>query len=186
MRIISGCRRGHKLHEFAGSDVRPTTDRVKEAIFNLIQFNVPDAVVLDMFAGSGALSFEALSRGAQRAVLIDSDKNSVAIIKKNIRELKFEDLCEVRTQSCLDFAKTCKDKFDIIFLDPPYNKGFIEPVLTSIYENDLLSGEGIIVLESDDTDFKSEFSGFQILKQKRYGRTYVTVYCKMKNGDDRQ
>lgn len=184
MRIISGCRRGHKLHEFAGSDVRPTTDRVKEAIFNLIQFYVPNAVVLDMFAGSGALSFEALSRGAQRAVLLDSDKNSVAIIKKNISELRFNDLCEVRTQSCFDFAKICKDKFDIIFLDPPYNKGFIEPVLTSIYENDLLSAEGIIVLESDDTDFKSNFSGFQILKQKKYGRTYITIYCKIKNGDD--
>ena len=122
MRIISGCRRGHKLHEFAGNDVRPTTDRVKEAIFNLIQFNVADAVVLDMFAGSGALSFEALSRGAKKAVLVDNDKNSIAIIRKNIDELKFNDLCKVYEMSCLDYAQKSEESFYIIFLDPPYNK----------------------------------------------------------------
>ncbi len=183
MRIISGCRRGHKLHEFAGSDVRPTTDRVKEAIFNLIQFDVPDAVVLDMFAGSGALSFESLSRGAKRAVLIDSDRNSVAIIKKNMTELRFQDMCEVKEQSCFDFAKTCNEKFDIIFLDPPYNKGYIEPALEAISENNLLYDDGIIVLESDNTDFKSQYDGLQILKQKKYGRTYITIYGKMENGE---
>ncbi len=183
MRIISGCRRGHKLHEFAGSDVRPTTDRVKEAIFNLIQFDVPGAVVLDMFAGSGALSFESVSRGAKRAVLIDSDRNSVAIIKKNIDELKFWDMCEVKEKSCFDFAKTCEDQFDIIFLDPPYNKGYIEPVLDAICENDLLTDDGIIVLESDNTDFKSQYDGLKILKQKKYGRTYITIYGKMGNGE---
>lgn len=183
MRIISGCRRGHKLHEFPGSDVRPTTDRVKEAIFNLIQFNVPDAVVLDMFAGSGALSFEALSRGAKKAVLVDNDKNSIAIIRKNIDELRFNDLCAVYEMSCLNYAQKSKESFDIIFLDPPYNKGYIEPTLMSISENDLLSDGGIIVLESDDTDFKSEFTGLEILKQKRYGRTYITIYGKKENGD---
>ena len=83
MRIISGRKRGHKLLEFEGEDVRPTTDRVKESVFNLIQGFVPDAVCLDMFAGSGALSFEAISRGAQKAVCIDSDKRSIDIIKKN-------------------------------------------------------------------------------------------------------
>ncbi len=183
MRIISGCRRGHKLHEFTGSDVRPTTDRVKEAIFNLIQFDVFDAVVLDMFAGSGALSFESISRGAKRAVLIDSDRNSVAIIRKNIAELNFEDMCEVKEQSCFDFAKTCKNKFDIIFLDPPYNRGYIEPALESISEHDLLKEDGIIVLESDNTDFKNQYDGLQILKQKKYGRTYITIYGKMENGE---
>ncbi len=183
MRIISGCRRGHKLHEFAGSDVRPTTDRVKESIFNLIQFDVPDAVVLDMFAGSGALSFESISRGAKRAVLIDNDRNSVAIIKKNIQELGFQELCEVKEKSCFDFAKTCNEKFDIIFLDPPYNKGYIEPALESISDNDLLYEDGIIVLESDNTDFKSQYHGLEIIKQKKYGRTYVTIYGKMGSGE---
>lgn len=183
MRIISGCRRGHKLHEFAGMDVRPTTDRVKEAIFNLIQTYVPNAKVLDMFAGSGALSLEALSRGAESAVLVDIDRESVNIINKNIAELRFGELCKVVTASFSDFAKNCRDKFDIIFLDPPYNKGFIEPALSLIAENSLLSENGIVVLESDNTDFKSEIETLQIIKQKKYGRTFVTIYERFEDGN---
>ena len=176
MRIISGSRRGHKLHEFEGYDVRPTTDRVKEAIFNLIQEYVPSSNVLDMFAGSGALSFEALSRGALYAVLVDSDSKSIELIKKNIHELKFEDICEVKEISCFSYAKTCGKKFDIIFLDPPYNKGLIEPALEAISVNGLLSESGIVLLESDNTDFKNEFPGLELIKQRRYGRTFVTIY----------
>lgn len=183
MRIISGCRRGHILHEFDGRDVRPTTDRVKESIFNIIQAYVPNATVLDMFAGSGALSLEALSRGACHAVMVDCDKRSVALIKKNVTELEFQDLCTVKEQSCFEFAKSCKEKFDIIFLDPPYNKGFIEPALDAICDYSLLSEEGIVVLESDNTDFRTDFDGLEIIKQKRYGRTFVTVYKKAENGD---
>lgn len=183
MRIISGSRRGHKLHEFEGEDVRPTTDRVKESIFNLIQNHVPDATVLDMFGGSGALAFEALSRGAESAVVIDSDKRSVELIRKNMRDLKFEDVCDVRQLSCFDYAKTCDKKFDLIFLDPPYNKGFIEPALTAISENELLSESGIVLLESDNTDFKNEFPGLLMEKQRRYGRTFVTIYKSAKDGE---
>lgn len=178
MRIISGCRRGHKLFEFEGRDVRPTTDRVKEAIFNLIQFDIPGANVLDMYAGSGALSFEALSRGANHATLLDCDSRSIALIEKNIASLKFNELCTVKNQSCFDYAKTCKCDYDIIFLDPPYNKGFIEPTLRCIADNNLLSEDGIIVLESDNTDFKNDAEGLEIIKQKKYGRTYVTIYKK--------
>ena len=176
MRIISGSRRGHKLHEFEGYDVRPTTDRVKESIFNLIQNYVAGARVLDMFAGSGALSFEAISRGAEYAVILDSDKRSIELIKKNINELKFENLCEVKETSCFDYVKSCHQKFDIIFLDPPYNKGFIEPALTAISGYDLLNESGIVLLESDNTDFKNEFPGLAMEKQRRYGRTFITVY----------
>ena len=96
MRIISGIRRGHKLFEFEGDDVRPTTDRVKESVFNIIQTFIPDAVCLDMFAGSGALSFEAISRGAKKAVCLDKDKRSIDIIKKNANSLDFSDYCEIR------------------------------------------------------------------------------------------
>lgn len=178
MRIISGCRRGHKLFEFEGRDVRPTTDRVKEAIFNLIQFYVPGAQVLDMYAGSGALSFEALSRGAEHATLIDADRRSIDLIRKNIDSLRFNDICTVINRSCFDYAKDCKSGFDIIFLDPPYNKGLIEPTLECIIDNDLLNEDGIIVLESDNTDFKSETDGLEIVKQKKYGRSYITIYRK--------
>lgn len=178
MRIISGSRRGHKLLEFSGQDVRPTTDRVKESVFNIIQGFVPDARVLDMFCGSGALSFEALSRGASEAVCLDIDSRSIDIIRKNAAALKFEDKCEIINISCFDYISRNKRGFDIIFLDPPYNKGMIEPVLEMIVKNDALSDDGIIVLESDSTDFHGEAEGLTIYRQRRYGRTYITVYKK--------
>lgn len=184
MRIISGTRRGHKLIEFEGEDIRPTTDRVKESVFNLIQDYIADAVVLDMFSGSGALSFEALSRGASRAVCIDMDKRSLDVIKQNALNLRFEDKCDIVNASCFDYMAKSKEKFDVIFLDPPYNKGLIEPVLEGISKNGLLSENGIIVLESDGTDYRDETDGLFILKQRRYGRTYITVYSADKGKTD--
>ncbi len=178
MRIISGSRRGHRLFEFKGRDIRPTTDRVKEAIFSMIAGYIPDAEVLDMFAGSGALSFEMISRGAAHAVLIDKDKRSVEVIKRNIEALSFESGCEVVNTSCFDWLKMNARRFDVIFLDPPYNKGFIEESLEAIVKAGALSDDGIIVLESDNTDFRSDFPGLVMWKQKRYGRTYITVYQK--------
>lgn len=178
MRIISGIRRGHKLLEFEGQSVRPTTDRVKESVFNIIQQFVPEASVLDMFCGSGALSFEAVSRGARKAVCIDNDLRSVSIIRKNAESLGFSSKCEILNMSCFDYMKKADEKFDIIFLDPPYNKGLIEPVLIGITEYGLLDDDGIAVLESDDTDFHGEVSGLSVYRQKKYGRTYITVYKK--------
>ena len=179
MRIISGCRRGHKLYEFEGKDVRPTTDRVKEAVFNLIQMYVTGSRVLDMFAGSGALSFEALSRGAVSAVLVDRDKRSVDIIRKNIEALRFDGLCTIVNGSCFDYLRRYDgDGFDIVFLDPPYNMGLIEPSLEAVAGGGALSENGIVVLESDSTDFRGEVPGLQIVKQRRYGRTYITVYSR--------
>lgn len=178
MRIISGIRRGHKLYEFEGDDVRPTTDRVKEAVFNIIQTFVPDAVCLDMFAGSGALSFEAISRGAKRAVCVDKDKRSVDIIRKNGESLDFLSSCEIVHMSCFEYIERTSEKYDIIFLDPPYNKDFIEPALNGIIKNDILSEEGIVVLESDGTDFHDMAEGLEIYRQRKYGRTYITVYKK--------
>lgn len=185
MRIISGTRRGHKLFEFEGEDVRPTTDRVKESIFNIIQMYVSDSVCLDMFAGSGALSFEAISRGAERAVCIDLDKRSVDIIKKNADSLKFSEKCEIFNMSCFDYIEKCNEKFDIIFLDPPYNKNFIQPILDGILKNDILNDDGIIVLESDNTDFHDGVDGLDIYRQRKYGRTFITVYKKMSDGEEK-
>ena len=179
MRIISGCRRGHKLFAFEGENVRPTADRVKEAIFNIIRSHIPSANVLDMFAGSGALSFEAISRGAAKATLLDNDKRSAELIRKNIASLGFEESCTLREISCFDYLKNCRESFDIIFHDPPDKKGFIEPALEAISVGNILAKDGIAVLESDNTDFRSEISGLEILNQKRYGRTFVTVYGKI-------
>ena len=176
MRIISGNRRGHKLVGFEGDKIRPTTDRVKESVFNLIQGFVADSSVLDLFGGSGALGFEALSRGARSAVFVDADKASVDVIAKNAAALNFGEAVRILHTPYQEFFKNSSECFDLIFLDPPYNKGFIEPVLADIVKNERLSDKGIIVLESDDTDMHNEFDGLSVIKQKKYGRSYVTVY----------
>ena len=182
MRIISGTRRGRKLFEFEGMDIRPTTDRVRESLFNLIQNFVPEAKVLDLFGGSGALSLEALSRGAVYAVICDIDKRSLELIKKNAAALRFEDRLDIIERSAEQYIKGTQEKFDIVFLDPPYNKGYINPIIKAILSSDILSPDGIIVLESDNTDEHGDFDTLEILKQRKYGRTYITVY---QRGDKR-
>lgn len=175
MRIIAGSRKGHKLHDFDGMDIRPTTDRVKESIFNLIQEYIQDAECLDLFGGSGALGFEALSRGAKECTIVDIDQRSIDVIKKNSDSLALPGVSIVREDAMRYLEKTDK-KFSVIFLDPPYNKGFIAPVIKAICERDILSDEGIVMLESDFSDEHSEFGGLEIIKQRKYGRSYVTVY----------
>lgn len=175
MRIIAGTRRGHKLYEFDGMDIRPTTDRVKESMFNLIQDFTAGSRVLDLFAGSGALSFEALSRGAERAVCVDKDANSVAVINKNNQMVGFENL-KVVNGDAMRFLADTEETFSLIFLDPPYNKGFIAPAIEKIIARGVLENDGIIVLESDFFDEHGDFHGLTKLKQKKYGRSYVTVY----------
>ncbi|MBR4723659.1 MAG: 16S rRNA (guanine(966)-N(2))-methyltransferase RsmD, partial [Clostridia bacterium] len=165
MRIIAGTRRGHRLYDFEGMDIRPTTDRVKESMFNLIQDFVPKSRVLDLFSGSGALCFEALSRGADFGVLIDKDPKSVAVIKKNNESLGFENL-EIKNCTAEDFLDNEKSKFSLIFLDPPYNKGIILPVMQKIVSKNILLDSGIIVLESDCSDEHGDFEGLIKYKQK--------------------
>lgn len=183
MRIISGSKRGRKLISFEGESIRPTTDRVKESMFNLICDYVYGASVLDLFGGSGALSLEALSRGAENAVITDFDKKSIDVIKKNIELTDFSDRTRVVNSKAENFLETAKEKFDIIFLDPPYNKGFIKPIIRDIVQKDILSEGGIAVLESDFGDEHGEFDGLEILKQRKYGRTYITVYTRRKEVD---
>lgn len=178
MRIISGIKKGAKLIEFMGEDIRPTTDRVKESLFNLIQEFVADANVLDLFAGSGALCFEAISRGARYGVCTDKAKESVSVILKNRDKLGFIDKVDVINIGAEEYLQKTTEKFDIIFMDPPYNKGFIEPALDKIISRDILSDDGIIVVESDSPDEINIPSGLKVLKERRYGRTNVTVFEK--------
>lgn len=179
MRIISGSRRGHKLFDFDGDDIRPTTDRVKESVFNLISPFIGDSEVLDLFCGSGALALEALSRGAEKAVCVDLDSRSIILAKRNTESLGFEEYVSFCQSDALCFLETADSRFDIIFLDPPYNKGFIAPIISKIVENDILNDDGIIVLESDSTDKHSHFDGLEIYRQRKYGRTYITIYRKL-------
>lgn len=181
MRIISGARRGQKLIEFDGQNIRPTTDRVRESLFNLIQEHIYGAKVLDLFAGSGALAFEALSRGAKAAVLTDISADSVRVIEENRARLNFGDAVEVIRCSAEEYIKRTAEKFDIIFLDPPYNKGFILPIIAGILEENILAESGIIVLESDSIDDHGEIDGLSVVKERKYGRTFVTIY---KRGDN--
>ena len=176
MRIIAGSRRGHKLFDFEGMDIRPTTDRVRESMFNLIMPFIADAKVLDLFGGSGALSLEALSRGAKSAVICDSSSASCELIKKNISALKFDSEAFTVQMTAQQYVLGAKESFDLIFLDPPYNKGFIEPIITALTENNVIAPGGIVVLESDNTDEHGKFERLEILKQRKYGRTYITVY----------
>lgn len=174
MRIISGCRKGHKLKAPEGLDTRPTTDRVKESIFNLIQFCRPEAV-LDLFAGSGALGIEALGRGAERAVLIDSDRKAIALIQENLKDARLDTLAAVRMTDALSYLDTCGQDFDLIFLDPPYNKGWISPVLEKIAKRGILRPEGVIVCETEAGGEPIPETEYKLRKSVKYRKTIITI-----------
>lgn len=150
MRIISGKARGTKLNTLEGLETRPTLDRIKESLFNILQNQIYDAKVLDLFAGSGALGLETLSRGAKEAVLCDKSNKAIKIIKENVKKTHFEKQTKIMDndyKTALDLLKN--EKFNIIFLDPPYNSNFDIESLKIIIKNDILSKEGIIILETD-------------------------------------
>lgn len=176
MRIIAGMKKGCKLTDFDGENIRPTTDRVKESIFNIISNFVQGSVVLDLFAGSGALSLEALSRGAEYAVMVDLKKESVEIIKENILKTSFENKTEVINTDAEDYIKKCGKKFNLIFLDPPYNKGFIEPIINLLIKYGRLEDDAVIVTETDFPEEEYSFDELEEYRRRKYGRTFITVY----------
>ena len=172
MRIISGKYRGKKLKEFDLDSTRPTLDRVKESIFNLVQFDVFDAVVLDLFAGTGALGIEAISRGAKSTYLVDSNKQAIKIINENLKGIDGD--FEVLNLDSISFLKTTNKTFDLVFLDPPYKTDLGILAIEEIIKNNLLNKSGIIIFEtSEDKDFNFNHEGFDLTK-KKYGT--VAVY----------
>lgn len=176
MRVIAGSMRGIKLSAPDGLNTRPTLDRVKEAVFSMLMPHLCDAVVLDLFAGSGAMGIEALSRGSSKAVFVDSDKSAVSCIRNNLRLCKAEERASVNCTDALKFLSGCSEKFDIIFLDPPYFNNIYSSVLNEICSNDILSEDGIIVVEWDyECGFNNNCTEFTILKEKKYGRVGVTT-----------
>lgn len=182
MRIIAGKKRGLKLFGFDGEDVRPTTDRVKENIFNMIAPRVPDACVLDLFAGTGALSVEALSRGAAEAVLCEKSETVRRLIAKNLEKTGFEDRCTIIAGNCFDFLLRNQKKFDIVFLDPPYNTGLLADALKKIVQCGCLSENGIVVAECDEPEKPSGICGLICEREKKYGRTYILIYSQKGKG----
>lgn len=176
MRVISGSARGKKLYTFSGTEVRPTLDRVKESIFNMISFTLSDTSVLDLFCGSGSLGIEALSRGAEHAVFVDNRRESLNLAEKNLKITRLDNRAALILSDSIDFLNTTSRKFDTIFLDPPYESGLYTQVLKKISARGLLNPNGQIVVECDKLK-TPEFAadGFHIYRDKAYGRVRILI-----------
>ncbi len=179
MRVISGNARGTVLKTPDGMKTRPTTDRVKEALFSIIQFDLPGAEVLDLFGGTGQLGIEALSRGAKRAVFVDEQATACKLIKENLARCKMQNQGIVTQSDYMAYLKRCKEKYKIVFLDPPYAEVFLENALKMITEIDILQSGGIIVTERPlEKELTLDFPGYTRSKDYKYGKTLLTLYRK--------
>ena len=175
MRIIAGTRRGLHLKNPDGLDTRPTTDRVKESLFNIIQFHLPVPSVLDLFAGSGALGLEALSRGCEHCVFTEKSRKAAALTQENLCRAGFDGRAEVVVLDALSYLEHCDRRFDLIFLDPPYNQGFLMPVLQRIDQYGLLAPGGILTVETEKAGEVVPDSFFSCKKTAVYGKTVITI-----------
>lgn len=181
MRIIAGTARSLPLKTIEGKDTRPTTDKTKETLFNVMQFDVPGAYFLDLFAGSGQIGLEALSRGAAYAVFVENSRKAASCIEDNIHFTKFDKVSRLMMTDAVTAVRTLegKYKFDIVFMDPPYNKELEKEVLITLSDSDILKDDTLIVVEaSNDTDFDylTEL-GYEIVKEKIY-KTNKHIFIK--------
>ena len=186
MRVITGSARGRKLVTVEGTEVvRPTTDGVKEAIFSAIQFEIEWRTVLDMFAGSGQLGIEALSRGAKEAYFVDSAMVSIKAIKENLRTTKFEDKAHVVNMPFSAFLKSTRATFDIAILDPPYNLKILQKALPHLEEK--MSDSGVIICEHEkECVLPHDLGRFEIAKVLKHSRTAITIYRPRRNDEDEE
>lgn len=178
MRVISGKARGKKLVSLEGMNTRPTLDRVKEALFNIIQFDIVDKNILDLFAGSGAIGIEAISRGAKAVTFCDNSLDAIKIIKTNIENTRSVNQATVLNKDyikALQYLAEKKSKFDVIYLDPPYKTDFANIAINKIIDLNLLSKDGIIILETDDANKEEEINkqGIEIFDKRKYGRAIL-------------
>ncbi len=177
MRIISGKARGTKLYTLEGENTRPTLDRVKESVFNIIQGEIEGKKVLDLFSGSGAIGLEFISRGAEKAVLCDKSKEAVDIIKKNIEKTRTQDKVQVFNtdfENCLEKIKN--EQFDIIYLDPPYATDYIARALAKLLQLNIIKKESLIIIETDDEqriEKEIENLDIEIIDKRKYGRAAI-------------
>ena len=180
MRIISGKARGRKILSPETMETRPTLDRIKEAIFNIIQGYIPDAVAVDVFAGTGSLGLEAASRGAKECYLVDKSPVTFPILKKNIENLQFEDTCTALNMDAYMALKSLAAKgkvFDLIFIDPPYFKNLIPEAMQIVDDKKILHEDGIIVTKIDATEEIFEGTeNIELFRTKKYGNTIVNLY----------
>ena len=179
MRVITGKARGVQLKTPDGMATRPTSDRVKEALFSIINFDIPGMTVLDLFGGTGQLGIEALSRGAEKAVFVDASEAACKLIRENLKRTKLEGQGRVVRGDYLSFLRSCREKFGIIFLDPPYAEEFLENALNCITEIDILQSGGIIVTERPlDKSLLLDFPGYTRSRDYKYGNTLITIFRK--------
>jgi len=178
MRIISGARRGRRLKEPVGFNIRPTSDMIKESIFNIGEFDIEGRRVLDLFAGTGQLGIEALSRGARSAVFVDLSPEAVKLIRENLKLSAFSDLAFVYARDALKYLEGC-ERFDLIFLDPPYDTPLAKRALEKIIEFDKLNTNGIIIIETKaDSVAPVVSSPYFMQKEYRYGGVKITRYSR--------
>ena len=180
MRVVSGIAKGIVLKTPAGMKTRPTADRVKEAMFSIIQFDLPGAKILDLFGGTGQLGIEGLSRGAAYTVFADESSAACELIRENLRRTQFVSKAQVVRSDYAAYLRRCTEKFDIIILDPPYAEAFLENSLKIISEIDILQSGGIIVAEHPlEKPLSVEIEGYNRSKDYKYGKTLLTVFRKL-------
>ncbi len=183
MRVITGTARGRKLKTLPGLDVRPTTDQVKEAIFSTIQFEVEGAFFLDLFAGSGQMGIEALSRGARFCVFVDSSRQAQDVVRDNLASTGFAKQARVAAMDSLGYLSTAAERFDIAFLDPPYNQGLIPKALPLLVPK--MTPGGVILCEHQKGEELPEQVGdFKVYRTYRYGKVMVTAYRRPNQEDE--
>ncbi len=175
MRVITGSARGRRLETLEGESVRPTADRIKEAVFSIIQFETEGRVFLDLFAGSGQMGIEALSRGAKEAYFVDSAKKSVETVKRNLKATKLEDNARVFNADFRSFLAAHSEKFDIVFLDPPYKTGMLQEALELSAQ--AVKETGVIIAENPmDEEILSNYGDFTLDRQYRYGKIKISTF----------
>jgi 16S rRNA (guanine(966)-N(2))-methyltransferase RsmD len=181
MRVISGVARGRKLKEPVGMNIRPTSDKIKESIFNIIQFDIEGRRVLDLFAGTGQLGIEALSRGAESVVFVDESNAAIRLVRENLKNAGLERENARVVRSTAQSFISGGEKFDIVILDPPYNTGDIGKILHKIMEIDILTENGIILCETQaDTELPEPVPPYEKGREYRYGRVRISLY--LRNG----
>lgn len=185
MRVITGSAKGRRLKTLPGLEVRPTIEGVKEAIFSIVQFDVEGAVVLDMFAGSGQLGIEALSRGAKKVYFVDNSAESVKVIRDNLKHTGLEENAVVCNMANNAFLRGAKEKFDIAILDPPYNHKLLHKTLPQLVEK--MAENGIIICEHErETSLPERFGEFGVSKVYRHGRATLTAYRRFEAEEEKE
>jgi len=183
VRVIAGRYGGRRLQAPIGSQVRPTSDRVKEAIFNILAGRLENAIVLDMFAGTGNLGIEALSRGAQKVIFIEQSQNSLRTIRSNLASLGIaaEDYQLIAGDAfkAIGRLRRLPERFDLVFVDPPYDKGFAEKALSTLAEADVMQSGGLVIVETASRETVPQALHFELLRQSVYGDTTVYFFAKV-------